>query len=275
MRNSKLWVSIGCAALALAIQQWLARQVEASYIAAGAITVNTAGNPSTSILYPAVARTGYVGNAGTGDIDLFTCPTGKRCHLRQFVASNTTAGTLTWTPKVKIAGTYYRFASALTLTTGNSSNVIEPYIMEAGQVAAVTTNGNGLNLWVYAIEFPDSIPLKSVTLTSFSAGDNIIYTVPAGKTAFPIGVTNSSNGPLLYGNDSGANRTAIFHQVPNGSSTSTATRLNGNGVVTATGNVQTTSVGGQPVAGQAGDFYVINLDAGTASQWCFLTVIEQ
>lgn len=223
----------------------------------------------------------FANNSGT--TTLYTCPANKRALWVGFgIYCDGTQTAESCRVQVVIGGTTY----GLFTTTGQapqSNTLIEfniGYVLEAAEVANVVHTGGSVLLTYYALfyEFDAaSCALKTVKMnTGFGAGNNTVYTVPAGNTfrPIPVGGTVSRMGDdstapqVNYSNISGATRTVAAHHVPSGQSVGTqylvkasATHANG------TYGTQYTVPG---LAMAAGDFLNVNLDAGAANQivWC-------
>lgn len=224
-------------------------------------------------LINAVYKTGFVGNAGTGNIDLYTAPAGKRALIRGFVAGNSTGGSLNATPQVKISATYYNLGALIAVGATGFNSASVGFVLEPGESFAVLTSGTGLNLWATIIEYDSATPLFSARLTSFSTGDNTLYTVTTGKSAQTLTqATNALNlaGQIMYWNNSGGARTYSIYSVANGGSKGSTNQL----VFGASLANATTIISNLFSNISSGDFIVINVDAGTATQFAFMTVAE-
>jgi hypothetical protein len=230
------------------------------------------GIPLTGMKYPAVKSD----NVSIGDTDIYTVPTGKRAAVLAMGGYNNSAGNILAYPEVKISGAYYRLASSIAPTTGTASfqrNI--GYIAEAGEIIAVNTaTNNGLNVTFRIIEFDNTCALYTSKLTSLSNGNNTVYTVPGGVTALvldqTLGFNGNSQGALVHWNASGAARTTKWNFVTSGGSVAATNQItnansdNNNGIFAA--SVLFTM--------SAGDFININVDAGTATQMAWVTVME-
>lgn len=210
-----------------------------------------------------------------GDNDIYTVPTGKKFLFGRVGFYNASGGSITCYPEVKIGGTYYRVGAnaAVGNNTFNAPVVVAPnLVLSAGQVLAVNTNAAGINLvYITGYEFDAGIPLTTTFTTSFSAGDNTVYTCPSGKTAVLSTTTAAavSNG-LRYYNSSGGTRTIYANQVLSGGSPSTTNQCWDAEAVTNNNNtvIELTNVL------SAGDFINLNVDANTATQYCWITAYE-
>lgn len=227
------------------------------------------GIPLTGVSYPAVRDT----NISTGDIDLYTVPSNKRVAVIGYYLRNDTGGNVVHYPTIKISSTYYRIGPNSTTSTGNQAGPSIGYIAEAGETIAIniaTTSGAVVVFSV--VEFDDSNAWYSPKLTTLSAGDNTIYTVPSAKTAILQSSSNIVSVPTAgalstYINTSGGSRTIFWKFVPSGGSAATVTASSAIGDQ-ARGQLNV------PVGGSAGDAWVINTDAATATQFAWLNVME-
>lgn len=217
----------------------------------------------------------FASTVGTGDVDLYTVPSGKRVLVLALNAISTTGSTGNATPIVKIGGSYYQLGQSVSIT-GSALGTVFPniYVAEAGEIIAVNTTTTGFNIWIRAIEFDNTGPLFSPKLTSLSVGDNTLYTVPSGKSVFVIPLNYVAvNNPLCYiWNNSGGDRTYNTFAVPNGDVSALGNKTRNNRVVSA-GTFDSIGVTIAPVL-NSGDFFVINTDASTATQFVFTTVFE-
>lgn len=238
--------------------------------------VNPALGP---LLLGAKFITGLFGNISTGDTDLYTVPTGKRAIVTTMCGFNPSAGSITWYPKVKISGTYYRLNSGSAAGAGTfSAPTSVSFILEAGEILAINTiTTNGLNVSTSIIEFDAASPLKTVKLAGLSTGDNTLYTCPSGKTALPLGPSLLFGGinptvfcPFLYvvGDASGGD-TFVLHLVPSGGSAGSTNKI---ATVTPSANARGTA----SFAGSlgAGDFIVVNASTGDAAQIAWMNLVE-
>jgi hypothetical protein len=101
-------------------------------------------------------------------------------------------------------------------------------------------------------------------------GNNTLYTVPAGKTAFMVMSYFSFQAQLFFSNNSTASRNYRAYVVPNGGSAGT-TNL----------SLQTTAFADKLCTGynsthnlQAGDSIVVDTNNSTAGQHAWVFVIE-
>ena len=233
------------------------------------------GVPLSGVKYPAV----YGSNLATGDNDLYTVPANKRALVLSVTAFNTSAGTISYTPQVKVSGTYYPLTNgALTRVTGSAQQktLTIGYIAEAGEIVSVkTATTNGLNVWFEVVEFDNTSGAKSAKVVGLSSGNNTIYTVPSSTSAIILDATGNLNanagGSLSYSNVTGATRTYYWHIVPSGQSVGS-----GYQVSLATNTIATGGAVQQAASASlaTGDFVNINVDAATAGQMAWVNILE-
>jgi hypothetical protein len=218
----------------------------------------------------------YVGNAGSGDVSLYTVPANKRA-LVQMEAFNTAGTTTTWSPEVQIAGAgaFYHISPAISTTTATQGTFNAGMVFEAGDVVAINTSQAGLNAFGSVILFSNTSTLKSIRLasTSWTNGNNTIYTCPS--TALVAGFSpffnSSSSAPLNYVNQSGSAATIAWSLVESGSSVATANKLANNQNATVANNA---SAGGTTnFYLQTNDFLSLNTNQ-TAQQIAWVNVFE-
>jgi len=240
----------------------------------GGTTAGTVSAPfyayMTNISYPAA----YAISMGAGDTDLYTVPVGRKAYVIDLMTTNGTAGPINEYPEVKLGGSYYPIFQQNTNNahTYGSNTGCGIIVLSAGEKASIHTNGAGLSAWFKITEFDDSSPLKRADIKSFSPGDNVLYTVPVGKTVeFQNGRTSITplSAQYKYLNFSGAPRTINVYHVPFGGSPSTANQ-------TDTATVADTTFRFDLVYSLLpGDFLDVNVDAGTATQYCWVNYIER
>ena len=228
----------------------------------------------TGVSYPRVSGS----NLSTGNNDLYTVPAGKRALIStMFVYNHSGVGNIVWYPAIKISGTYYRLLTSATTgdTATGSTNVIS-YIAEAGEtLSIVTATNNGANVYCRVAEFDSSCAVYSPKLLALANGDNLIYTVPSGKTAVILDnqlVPLMGNGgtALMYVNSSGGARNIQWFIVPSGQST--GVNFATTAVAAASDTQRTNTLGIATLS--AGDFLTINTNAATATQIAWVNVME-
>lgn len=205
----------------------------------------------------------------SGNNDLYTVPAGRKFILTGAAVYNTSGGTITYYLEAKISGTYYRVGGNSGVgnnTFGTVSVSGGNVLLEAGQIVAINASSAGGTLVrITGMEFDAGIPWKTTFFTSFAAGDNTIYTCPAGKRAL-------MTGTFLIGNASGASRTYSYNHVLSGGSVAFA---NQQGVAVSIGDGASSNLAA--TANQmfsAGDFMSINSSSATATQYCWINYYE-
>jgi hypothetical protein len=215
----------------------------------------------------------YASNQSTGDHSLFTVPAGKKAVCIASV-HNTSVGNIGCTPKMSFDGgvTYIQTNGATTpAANGTSNGITWEYVGAAGDVFGLTTaTNNGANIFGIAYVFDASSVIKTVKLTSFTDGNNTLYTVPAGKKAFtPFGygvlLTGSANASAMYAITTGAT-TVKFNIVQSGGSVGSTNQVS---------TASISSIGGPAsfIAMNAGDFINVNTTAASTSL-AWVTVVE-
>jgi hypothetical protein len=229
----------------------------------------------TNVTYPPA----YALSIGTGDIDIYTVPANRKAYAMTATVSNSSGSNIVALPEVKIGASYFPLAglgvTSVTLTYGTAIATINPIILNATEKLSVNTNGSGLSIWYKVIEFDASNPLVSARITSFSVGDNTLYTVTAAKTVEffneQLGIAlTSAPVAFTYVNRSGTTRTVNAYAVPSGGSTA-----NQNSIFQGTVSNNNQKVQIHPGNLSPGDFIVLNVDANTATQFAWVNYVER
>lgn len=246
--------------------------------ASGVISPTTfvAGLPLTGASYPA-ARS-YA--AASGDVDVYTAPTGKRALVMSGGGYNSTAGTINWYAELKSGGNYYRLATSVATTTHNSvsANMNISIVLEPGESISVNTDALGLNVVFSVVQFDSTSPLRTAKLLGLSTGNNTLYTVPAAKTAWLLPITGQSwnaTSQFSWVSDAGGLRAVVMCAVASGGLTTCAANsvneINSVGSVAASTRTNALSM---PLTFNTGDFFVVNVDTGAATQIAWVNVLE-
>lgn len=214
--------------------------------------------------------------SGSGDLDLYTCPAGKRAAIQTLYGTNTNASAAVIYAELKIGSTYYRLttnSSSISTTTQYAQNV--QYTLDGGESIAINATQSGVNITATIIEYDTAgSSLKSVKITNPSNGNNTLYTVPTGKTAF---ITASQNGIYLTGNNSfnvctdATSTSYYFNLVPSGGSVATSNKIFPTTSLAANTRTQIN----MNVTMTAGDFINYNTATGSSGQIAWINVIEQ
>lgn len=215
------------------------------------------------------------GNIGSGNVDLYTVPAGKRAIV-SLTVFNTTVSSINVTPKAKLGGssTYTTLSAGQTVTTLSSNTLPTRIVLEAGDILAVTTQSTGINVFGTVLLFDNTSCLLSPRLTTLTAGDNTLYTCPPNTKTYFIGcpawVYGSANNPLMtIVNNSGSTQSYKVNIVPSGSSPSA-----NNQMIAANSLVNTDVTGPQIVAAlSAGDTVSVNT-TGTGTQLVYCVLVE-
>lgn len=215
-------------------------------------------------------------NISTGNTDLYTVPTGRKCLVGNVAVSyQESGGNIVVYMQIKVGGSYYRISANTTVSTGTQSLVGNSacMVLNAGESFAVNTaTNNGLNFWMEAVEF-DASNTSIVTgrVLALASGDNTIYTVPAGKTAFRASLYQNLNGNNMVVNNSGGSLNYIWYLVPSGGSAGATNKIR---PLTAIADKANTPVASTYPSMSAGDFLVVNTSGGGAGQVAWVTMIE-
>lgn len=216
----------------------------------------------------------------SGEVDLYTVGPGKRLCIGDSSVFNPTGAVPNYTFQVKtVGGAYYAIMAAASVSAGNGGTAITQSICyDAGESLSVLTTGAGLNASFNGVLFDAVSGFKSIKLPAPVTGDNLFYTVPAGKTATVLPATMV----LTFNNASAINfmsdasiRTIYLCALASGS-TATCTPPTPPGVITgynSTSGARSTSVG-IALNLQAGDFIVFNISVGAATQYAWINVLE-
>jgi hypothetical protein len=223
---------------------------------------------------------GFVSNAGSGNIDIYTCPAGRRACITYIIGYNNAGTTTTFYPVIYVGGTYYRIggqANAATTAQGQVMNTSAPtavlIMLEAGERIGVNTTQAGMNFWANIVEFDSTAPIKSSKVVSLANGNNTIYTCPVGKKAVLIDQWMALNFTLkkvYYFNNSASSANIIWYAVPNGGSPGSTNQI-------ATETVSSGAVSARLGGGwmlNAGDSVVCNTNVATATQTAWVNVLE-
>jgi hypothetical protein len=247
-----------------------------AFVAAKAALNAIIGSTSAFPTLPS-AKVALVVNTATinGNTDLYTVPAGKRAVFGGFIF-NTSGGTLTAQPQYKISGTYVALSSPTTSITNNTATTFLAFntlpIAEAGDVISFGTTGV-MQVFGVIITFNNTEGLLSPRLTTFTTGDNTLFTCPASTTCFITNGGGGGNAPYRTANNSGGTRTYHMNAVLSGQSPTATNQL---GAAFTTTNANSTAASFVSLIGLGpGDFLNVNVDAGTATQFFYIpTIVE-
>jgi len=215
---------------------------------------------------------------GSGNNVIYTVPAGYRAIFLGATFFNNSGSSVNVYPAVQIAGTVYQLAAA-SAAGNNAQKVIQTttaYIAEAGESLVInfSTNTTG-NLILPVVLISNTSTLKTKKLTSFSVGNNALYTVPSGSSAVFVGIGDlivpGPNGQFAYFNASGGSVTLIIYQVPSGATAGTTNQILPS---TSVGNNAAQNSTSPAMCLNSGDSIVVNVSAATAGQFAWATVLE-
>ena len=150
-------------------------------------------------------------NLPAGTSNLYTAPAATRSYPWMSIYNPTNAS-ITFNVRLSKDGgvTYIRVGRDVVVTAGSTSAIDAALIMEPGDILALYANAPGLALAGMAQEFSSSAKIRQVIFTSFTAGDNTVYTCcPAGMThaVIPIsevrGPFDDTAGQMFLSNETG------------------------------------------------------------------------
>lgn len=233
--------------------------------------------PGWGVLLPSGAyKHGLTTALATGDTDFYTCPAGKRAILLAARLSGTpAAGSVTGFLELHVASTFYRISSNLTVTTAQNFNfVVNIIILDATDKLAVNiATSTGASIFWSVIEFDATAPIFTKRLIGPATGDNTLYTCPAGKSALLLPLSSNpgnSQGGMGLLSDAGGSRNWKGFAVPNGGASGTANQMFPTAAVAASVSNNQSLVASLT----AGDFIVVNVDTGAATQLAWINVVE-
>lgn len=210
----------------------------------------------------------------SGENDIYTVPTGMRATLALSV-TNISGLSVNQTNQIKVGGNYFQVGTLGAIVNNSQGTLSIPFntlpILEAGESFSQLTSATGLTVFGYAIVFSNTEPLLSPKLTTLAAGNNTIYTCPAGKVAFITNV-GGSNAILRIYNASGNTRTYSYNAVPAGGSVSSSNQLMAAfTLANLTQSSQTNNQAGLAATG----FISLNSDSSAAGQVAYIPNIVE
>lgn len=223
---------------------------------------------------------GIYSTTTSGDFDLYTVPAGRRCLVYSLQMSMTAfANNANVTAEIKSGGVYYNMGAPQSIVSGSTALFAILYnaiILEAGE--SLSVNVSAANTFTYAlgaIEFDNTSAFKGVRSLNMASGDNLLYTVPVGKTACMIDPTcGIGNGNIIITQQNTVTFTYYVSIVPNGQVISATYKCLANstiaGSLSPVGSILLVS---QPYATlSAGDKIYINSTSAAAN--AFISVLE-
>lgn len=237
------------------------------------ITMGTLGVPVTNLK---VVSTANVINLASGDVDIYTCPAGKKALVVEATFTNPTGSgvTILSFAEYKVNGVYTKYDfianNAVAGTIGIAALLI-PMLLNAGESFSVNSNNPGLSLWTYILEFDSSANINIARLNTFIAGDNTLLTVPSNGIQLYSNVEGVSGGQafkgsLYYFNNTGVSRTLGWNLVPSGGSVGVSNQIKTGASISSPSVNLTTFYGGL----KQNDFISLNTDSNAAGQSAFI-----
>jgi hypothetical protein len=228
-------------------------------------------------------------NTASGNWDVGTPASGKRCALVNATVVNVSGGAITVEGQFKNAGMYYVWGSG-SVSNGKASNLGRTVftnsspILESTDTLSFQLSASGLCLFVAVLEFDTTSELKSPKILSTSGGNNTLCTCPSGCTTQLL--TNGLQGgysanpvvaTLIVINTIGSSVNCYSNNVLSGgsvvapdSTSSNAGQTAATSVASHTTNSTSLSLRGQALS--AGDF--INLNTATSGLAALMRVVE-
>lgn len=254
----------------------------------GWVNYSSASNSPIPYLYNCKPLQFQALNRASGNWDMGTVPAGKKWLVVSMWFVNATAGTIVATPRLLsivasrdlLVG---QSVSVLASNVGSIQNTTYP-IMMAGDVLRLHLDVAGLSANVQVWEFDSDSPVFSAYKDTLTAGDNLVYTCPAGKKAYPLSFSLGTPCPgsfatsFIYSNR-GVLRTIYGNLVKSGG-TALAPGVGSNclrpvATAVAQNNISQVAIDSAGACLEPGDFVSINTSAiPFASQQAWLTVLE-
>lgn len=174
-----------------------------------------------TILNPTLIATSGVINAA-GFTDIYTVPTGKKFYF-QVVTIASGASVVGQTGLFVKQGSYtMRIASNVNFSNTYSSfnlNASGVVILEAGDILSVNAPGAAGKFFLRGYEFSNSANVKTVKLMNVNTTNQILYTVPQGKTAYFITSllsVGAQYNTVYLANATGTDSILNFYYIPSG-----------------------------------------------------------
>lgn len=233
--------------------------------------------PVAADLFPNPTYPQILATVNTGDTDLYTVPSGRRAlTMASYRVFNPSAGSILPYIEMKVGGVYYRLGAQPTVGSGGANAVspVASMVLEAGESLSInTTTTNGLEISGNVIEIDATSPITRALVTSFTNGDNTLYTVPTGKRAFLLGSVNAGVPTLAAVSTAiaaGANTnvSVYTYMTPSGGSQRKQE-------VAGTVGVQPSSRVMGPLILSAGDVLGLNVVTGASLNFAYALLIER
>lgn len=214
---------------------------------------------------------------GANPVEPYVIPVGRKALWASYAWNNPGAGAGSLRVGVKKANGARRVIQQNAIAAGVNNAANQPVILSAGESPSFDTMGvAGVICAARALmEFDDDGTIFRID-ADLGLGDNLLYTVPAGKQAVlftsSLSIAVTSSPFFTVGNFTGANKTLVCHVLPAGVNVTSASTRWGSSVVVAN------NIAGFPTCIKCildeGQKLILNSDgAGGANLWAFINVL--
>lgn len=237
------------------------------------------GSPVSSGLPPLTGtayKRAFVSGLASGDNIVYTAPAGKRAYINAFGVYNTSGGSLNFYPTWVISSTHYKFSGTLACGANASNQVATSVaiILEPGESFGINVSGTGMNGYARVVEYDNTTKVYAAKkYSSWSSGDNTIYTVPAATSAMLIdgvGMMAQNVTSLNYYNLSGGSRNIIWYNVESGGSVTSTRQVSA--TIAVANDAKSNAV--QSMGMATGDFISLNTNSSSDTQFAWILVAE-
>lgn len=241
---------------------------------------------SLGSLTPSLSRAKQVSavksNVIAGITDIYTAPAGKMAWIYPRIGVYHQSGSAsTYSFRIKTTdGVYHRVTASASVTAANQNIPVTNtgFLLNPGESFSISSTVQGINVFTGITEFDENPSIKRATLYNFSIGDNVLYTVPTGKTANFLTsgsfnsatLTSTGDQSGIIANNTGNTISYSYYVVPFGQA------VGDNYKLLAATNIGNTS---QAIFGifstlSSGDSVVINCDTASNEIFSFINIIE-
>jgi len=222
-------------------------------------------------------RVRITGQLAVGNNDVYTVPAGYQLLTRYIFYWGVSTGYSVYSG-VKEASNYRRLSTITAVGANAARGDAYVYGAESGEVVFLNSTVINVRYQIDGFLIPNTSPINVVRAwqtTQTAATDTLLYTVPAGKTAFFVafgsGLWVAGAGSVVITNDSGVSGTAQVGFVPSGG-TIGASYYGLLGVANNTASQAVMST--IPPFGQAGDKLYYQTSIANAGQTAWITLLE-
>lgn len=216
----------------------------------------------------------------SGDNDLYTVPAGRRCIVYGLnVLMNTFSANGSLTAELKSGGSYYTLGVPFAFTSATSAFInllVNSIVLEAGESISVnSSSATTYNYFLGAIEFDNTSGIKGYKTLNMASGNNLLYTVPVGKSAAIID-SNSGIGTsnLIVSQQNTTSFTYYVSIVPNGQTIGPTYKVTANTTISGTMTPVGSALSFPQVCATltAGDKIYVNTSSAASN--AFISVLE-